>query len=90
MVLHSPILCKRIQNTPKFKHCKNLLQTPPSLINRVSDPLPPTALRRRHAQTARDSSSSYKIGYVIVTTKTFLIPKGIKIASLVQKLWPFY
>ena len=33
------------------------------LIKSVSEPFPPTALRRRHAQTARDSSSSYKIDY---------------------------
>ena len=25
MVLHSPILCKRIQNTPKCKHCQNFI-----------------------------------------------------------------
>ena len=37
--------------------------------------LVPTALRRRHAQTIRDSSSSYKTDYVIVI-KNFLNPKG--------------
>ena len=41
----------------------------------VSQPFPPTALRRRHAQTVRDSSSSYKIDYVI-EIKNFLKPKG--------------
>ena len=41
----------------------------------VRQPFPPTALRRRHAQTVRDSSSSYKMDYVIVV-KTFLNPEG--------------
>ena len=41
----------------------------------MSQPFPPTALRRRHAQRVRGSSSSYKIDYVIVM-KTFLHPKG--------------
>jgi hypothetical protein len=41
----------------------------------VSEPFPPIALRRRHAQTVKDSSSSYKIDYVIVI-KTFLNPEG--------------
>ena len=41
----------------------------------MSDPFPPTALRRRHAQTVKDSSSSYKIDYVIVIKK-FLNLKG--------------
>ena len=39
----------------------------------MSEPFPPIALWRRHAQT--DSSSSYKIDYVIVI-KTFLNPEG--------------
>jgi hypothetical protein len=43
------------------------------LIKSVREPFPPTALRRRQAQTVRDSSSSYKIDYVIVV-KTFLNP----------------
>ena len=41
----------------------------------MSEPFPATALRRRHVQTVRDSSSSYKMDYVIVI-KTFLNPKG--------------
>ena len=41
----------------------------------VSEPFPATALRRHHAQTVRDSSSRYKIDYVIVI-KTFLNPEG--------------
>ena len=34
-----------------------------SFIDSVSEPFPPTALRRRHAQTVRVSTSSYKIEY---------------------------
>ena len=51
------------------------LETALSLINSLSEPFPPIALRRRHAQTVRDSSSSYKIDYVIVI-KNFLNPEG--------------
>ena len=36
-----------------------------SFINSLSQPFPPPALRRRHAQSVRDSNSSYKIDYVI-------------------------
>ena len=32
----------------------------------ISNPFPPTDLQRRNAQTVGDSSSSYKIDYVIV------------------------
>ena len=46
-----------------------------SLINLVSQPFPPTSLRRRYAQTVRDSSSSYKIDYVIVINN-FINPEG--------------
>ena len=45
------------------------------LIHSLSQPFPPTALRRRHAQTVRDSTSSNKINYVIVI-KNFLNPEG--------------
>ena len=38
-------------------------------------PFPPTALRRRHAQMVRVSTSSYKTDYVIVI-KNFLNSKG--------------
>ena len=38
-------------------------------------PFPPTALRRHHAQSVRDSTSSYKIDYIIVINN-FLNPKG--------------
>ena len=44
-------------------------------IHSVSEPFPSRALRCRHDQTVRDSSSSYKIDYVIVI-KTFLNPEG--------------
>ena len=58
------------------------LQTPSSFIisfnDSVSEPFPPTALRRRHAQTVKDSSSSYKKDYVIVV-KTFLNHEGHQI-----------
>ena len=39
----------------------------------MGQPFPPTALRRRHAQTFRDLSSSLKKDYVIVI---FLNPEG--------------
>ena len=38
-------------------------------------PLVPTVLRRRQAQIVKDSSSSYKIHYIIVI-KNFLNPEG--------------
>ena len=56
-------------------------------------PFPPTALRRRHAQTVRDSSSSYKIDYVIVI-KNFLNLEGhqhpiigSKVTAILLKGW---
>ena len=59
----------------------------------MSEPFPPTASRRRHAQTVRDSSSSYKIDYVIVI-KTFLNPEGhqnpisgSKVTAILVKGW---
>ena len=59
----------------------------------MSQPFPPTALRRRHAQTVIDSSSSYKIDYVIVI-KTFLNPdghqnriSGLKVTAILLKGW---
>ena len=59
-------------------------------------PFPPTALRCRHGQTIRDSSSSYKIKYVIAIKK-FLNPKGhqtpisgLKVTAILLKglIWP--
>ena len=64
-----------------------------SFINWVRNHFPPTALRRHHAQTVRDSSSSYKIDYVIVI-KTFLNPEGhqnlingSKVTAILLKGW---
>ena len=63
------------------------------LINWVSHPFPPTAVWRRHAQTVRVSTSSYKIDYVIVI-KNFLNPKdhqnpitGSKVLAILLKGW---
>ena len=47
-----------------------------SLIKSVHEPFPPTVLWRRNAQTVRDSSSRYKIDYLIVI-KNFLNPKRV-------------
>ena len=59
----------------------------------MSEPFPPTYLQRRHAQTVRDSTSSYKIDYVIVI-KNFLNPKGhqnpisgSKVTVILMKGW---
>ena len=59
----------------------------------MTDPLVPTDLRRRHAQTIRDGSSSYKIDYVIVI-KHILNPKGhqnpisgSKVTAILLKGW---
>ena len=59
----------------------------------MSEPFPPTALRRRHAQTVRNSSSSYKIDSVVVI-KTFLNPEGhqnritgSKVTAILLKGW---
>ena len=63
------------------------------LIHWFSEPFPPTALRRRHAQTVRDSTSSYKIDYVIVI-KNLLNPEGhqnpiseLKVTAILLKGW---
>ena len=55
----------------------------------MSEPFPPTALRRRHAQTVRDSSSSYKIDYAIVI-KNFLNPEGHQIRITGSKVTAFF
>ena len=64
-----------------------------SFIQSVSQPFPPTALQRRHAQTVRDSSSSYKIDKVRVITH-FLNPKrhqnpinGSTVTAILLKGW---
>ena len=59
----------------------------------MSEPIPPIALRRRHAQTVGDSSFSYKIDYVTLI-KTFLNPEGhqnrisgSKVTAILVKGW---
>ena len=59
----------------------------------MSQPFPPKALRRRHAQTVRDRCSSYRIDYVIVI-KNFLNPDGhqnpitsSKVTAILLKRW---
>ena len=66
-----------------YKHLRD------QLIQSVSQPFPPTALRRHHAQTVRHNTSSYKKDYFIII-KTFSSPIGIKTPLVVQKLRPFY
>ena len=63
------------------------------IIHLVSQPFPPTALRRRHATTVRDSSSSYKINYFIVI-QNLQNPKGhqnlisgSKVTAILLKGW---
>ena len=51
-----------------------------SVIKGVTDPFPPTALQRPHAQTVRYSSSSYKIGYILLVV-TLSILTDIKISE---------
>ena len=62
-------------------------------INSVSQSVIQLALRRRHAKMVRDSTSSYKIDYVIVI-KNFLNPKGhqnpisgSKVTAILLKGW---
>ena len=70
------------------------LQTASWFIHSLSEwPFPPTALRRRHAQTVRDSTSIYKIDHVI-GIKNFLNPKGhqnritgSKVTAILLKGW---
>jgi hypothetical protein len=64
-----------------------------SLFHSFSQSLLPTALRRRHTQTVRDSSSSFKIDYIIVI-QNFLNPKGhqnqingSKVTAILLKGW---
>ena len=55
-----------LANPGKARGCSINSLVIDSLIKSVRQPFPATALRRRHAQTVRDSSSSFKIDYVIV------------------------
>ena len=59
----------------------------------MNQPFPPTALRRRHAQTVRDRCFGYKIDCVIVI-KNFLNPEGhqnpitgSKVTAILLKGW---
>ena len=59
----------------------------------MSDPLVPTALRRGHAQTVRDSSSNNKLNYILVIMN-FLNPEGhqnpisgSKLTAILLKGW---
>ena len=72
---------------------QGLLYKQPRHSLSLSEPFPPTALRRRHAQTVRVSTSSYKIDYVI-TIKNFLNPEGhqnpfsgSKVTAILLKGW---
>ena len=75
-----------------YKHlCYQLINS--FIDSFINDPFPPTALRRRHAQTVRDSSSSYKTDYVFVI-KNCPNPKGhqdcisgSKVRALLLKRW---
>ena len=67
-----------------------------SFINSVSHSFPPTALHRRHGQTVRDSSSSYKLDYRLLTIviKNFLNSEvhenfisGSKVMAILLKGW---
>ena len=53
----------------------------------MSEPFPPTALQRRHAQTVRDSTSSYKIDCIIVI-KNILNPEGHQNPTSGSKVTP--
>ena len=70
--------------------CGSLIQW---VSESVSQPFPPTALRRHHNKTVWDSTSRYKIDYVIVI-KNFLHPEGhqnpisgSKVAAILWKGW---
>ena len=64
-----------------------------SFIHSLSQPFPPTALRRRHAQTVRDRCFSDNIDYVVVI-KNFLNLEGhqnpisgSKVTAILLKGW---
>ena len=70
-----------------------LYKQPRNVSQSVSNPFPVTALRRRHAQTVGDSTSSYNIDFVIVI-KNLLNPKGhqnpvsgLKVTAILLKGW---
>ena len=57
--MHSRLVCKeqKVKLISRPGRSQGLLYKQPR--HSVSHPFPPTALRRRHAQTVRDSTSSY-------------------------------
>ena len=65
------LICSRPRQSQGLLYKQLLI----SFIDWFSNPFPPTALRRRHVQTVRDSTSSYKIDYVI-RIKIFLNHEG--------------
>ena len=82
-----------LEDPGEARGCSTITSVVDSLINSFSQPFPPIALRRRQAQTVRDSSSSYKIDYYIVI-KTFLNPEGhqnrisgLKVMAILLKGW---
>ena len=75
---------KEKEREKKSPCCKVLLANPGEargcstnslVINSLSEPFPPTALRCRHSQAVRDSTSRYKLDYVIMI-KNFLNSEG--------------
>ena len=64
-----------LADTGKARGCSINSLSINSLSQSVSEPFHPTDFWRRHSQTVRDHTSSYKIYYVIVI-KNFLNPKG--------------
>ena len=59
----------------KARGCFTITSVTHWFIHSFSNPLLPTALRRRHTQTVRDSTSSYKIDHVIVISKSWRASK---------------
>ena len=47
----------------------------------MADPFPPTALQRRHPQTVRYSSSSYKKDYILLVGTLKILNKDINISE---------
>ena len=75
-----------------YKHFWNSLCN--SLTDVFSNPFPPTTLWCRHAQSVRDSSSSYKIDYVIIFKNYFLklelhqnLVSGLEVTAILLKRW---
>ena len=62
-----------------------------SLINWFRQPFPPTALRRRHAQSVWDSTSSYKVDILIKNSPNHEgypnLISGSKVMAILLKRW---